>query len=46
MILIQINLQNGNRLTDSENDLMGAGGKDRGERIVTELGKDMYTLLI
>ena len=45
MVLIQMNLQNRNRLTDFENDPMGAGGKDRGERIVRAFGMDMYTLL-
>ena len=45
MELIQMNLQNRNRLTDFENDPMGAGGKDRGERIVRAFGMDMHTLL-
>ena len=40
-----MNLQNRNRLTDFENDPMGAGGKDRGERIVRAFGKVMCTLL-
>ena len=36
-----MNLQNRNRLADSKNELMVAGGKG----IVREFGMDMYTLL-
>ena len=39
--MIQMNLQNRKRLTDLENQLMGAGG----ERIVKDFGKVMYTLV-
>ena len=38
--MIQTNLQNRKRLTDLENQLMGAGGKT-----VKDFGKVMYTLL-
>ena len=40
-----MNLQSRNRLTDFENKLMVAGGKDSGEGIVREFGMDMYTAL-
>ena len=38
-------LQNRNRLTDLENELMVTRGGRWGERIVREFGIDMYTLL-
>ena len=37
-------LQNRKRLTDLENELMVARGKDVGEGIVREFGMDRYTL--
>ena len=42
--MIQMNLQNRKRLTDLENELMVARGKD-GRGIVRDFGKAMDTLL-
>ena len=41
--MIQLNVQNRKRFTDSENRFMDAGR--RGEGIVRESGMDRYTLL-
>ena len=43
--MIQMNLQNRNRLLDLENELMINRGKGLGEGIVREFGIDMHTLL-
>ena len=37
-------MQNRNRLTDLENELMVARRKDRGEGIVREFGMNVYTM--
>ena len=43
--MMQMNLQNRNRLTDLENELMVTRGEGGGKQIVREFGIHMYTLL-
>ena len=43
--MIQTYLQNRKKLTDFENELILARGKDLGKGQLREIGMDMYTLL-